>query len=123
LGSEVTNYLYTEGEPLEKAVKGIVAGMSEDGKTKMRDNREWVQKVNELVELEKDHDQYETLDEMLRMLGQEVSDDDEESEEDGESEESEESEEGEEPGYSGYQGSRNIPIKAQKARVPRRNMC
>ncbi len=61
--------------------------------------------------------EYEILDEMLRMLGQEDSDNDEESEEDGESEESEE------PWYSGYQGSRNIPIKAQKARLPRRNMC
>ncbi len=58
MGSEVINYLYTEREPLEKAVKGIVAGMSEDGKTKMRDNREWIERVNELVELEKDHDQY-----------------------------------------------------------------
>lgn len=62
LGSEVNNHLYTEGEPLEKAVKGIVAGMSEDGKTKMRDNREWIERVNELVELEKDHDQYEVRD-------------------------------------------------------------
>lgn len=58
LGSEVINYLYTEGEPLEKAVKGIDAGMSEDEKTKMRDNREWIERVNELVELEKDHDQH-----------------------------------------------------------------
>ncbi|KAK3171168.1 hypothetical protein OEA41_003252 [Lepraria neglecta] len=65
-GSEVLNTLH-HGEPsLDKAMSETV---DEDEKAKMRSDREWVEKVRELIGLGKDHDMYETLDAMLRKIG------------------------------------------------------
>ena len=69
--SQVIKTLYTEGEPLEKAMLEIVDAMKEDEKANMRDNKEWIEKVKELVELGKDVDMFEALEEMLEMLGPE----------------------------------------------------
>ena len=67
--SQVIKTLYTEGEPLEKAMLEIVDAMEEEGKANMRDNKEWIEKVKELVELGKDIDMFETLEKMLEHLG------------------------------------------------------
>ncbi len=68
-GSQVTQSLYTEGGPLEKAMRDIVDAMKEEEKAKMRDDKEWIEKVKELVELGKDVDMFETLEKMLEVLG------------------------------------------------------
>ena len=66
--SQVIKTLYTEGEPLEKAMRHIVDAMKEEEKAKMRENKEWIEKVKELVELGKDVDMFETLENMLEVL-------------------------------------------------------
>ena len=71
LSSQVIKTLYTEGEPLEKAMLEIVDAMKEEEKANMRDDKEWIEKVKELVELGKDVDMFETLENMLDMLGPE----------------------------------------------------
>ena len=67
-GSQVVNSLDLEGSPLETAMMEIVKGMEEDEKVKMRSDKEWVQKVRELIELGKDIDMFDALDEMLEIL-------------------------------------------------------
>ena len=67
--SEVISTLNNEGGPLEKAMVDIVDAMKEEEKAKMRDNKEWIEKVKELVELGKDVDMFETLEKMLEVLG------------------------------------------------------
>ena len=47
----------------------IVGTTKEEEKAKMRDNKEWIEKVKELVELGKDVDMFGSLEEMLRGLG------------------------------------------------------
>ena len=69
--SQVIQTLYTEGEPLEKAMLEIVGAMKVEEKAKMRDNKEWIEKVKELVELGKDVDMFESLEKMLEVLGPE----------------------------------------------------
>lgn len=69
MGHEVINQLHQDGEPLDKAMHYIVDGMSEDERDKMHGDWEWVDKVKELVELGRDHDMYETLDQVLEKLG------------------------------------------------------
>ena len=68
-GSEVIKTLSNEGDPLEKAMLEIVGAMKEKEKTKMRDDKEWIEKVKELVELGKDVDMFESLEKMLEVLG------------------------------------------------------
>lgn len=72
MGHEVINQLYQDGEPLDKAMHYVVDGMSEDERNEMRSDQEWVDKVKELVELGRNHDMYETLDQLLEKLGVEV---------------------------------------------------
>ena len=67
-GSEVINTLSNEGDPLEKAMLEIVGAMMEEEKANMRNDKEWVEKVEELVELGKDVDMFETLERMLEAL-------------------------------------------------------
>ena len=66
--SEVLNTLHHEEPSLDKAMSEIVDEMSEDEKAKMRSDREWVEKVRELIGLGKDHDMYKTLDAMSRKI-------------------------------------------------------
>ena len=47
----------------------IVGAMKVEEKAKMRDNKEWIEKVKELVELGKDVDMFESLEKMLEVLG------------------------------------------------------
>ena len=47
----------------------IVDAMKEEEKANMCDNKEWIEKVKELVELGKDVDMFETLEKMLEILG------------------------------------------------------
>lgn len=67
--SQVIKTLDNEGGPLEKAMLDIVDAMREEEKANMRDNKEWIEKVKELVELGKDVDMFETLEKMLEILG------------------------------------------------------
>ena len=67
--SQVMKPLNNEGGPLEKAMVDIVDAMKEEEKPSMRDNKEWIEKVKELVELGKDVDMFETLEKMLEVLG------------------------------------------------------
>ena len=67
--SQVIKTLYTEGEPLDKAMLGIVDAMKKEEKANMRGNKEWIEKVKELMELGKDIDMFETLEKMLERLG------------------------------------------------------
>lgn len=75
MGHEVINQLYQDGDPLDKAMHYIVDGMSEEERVKLRGDREWVDKVKELVELGRDHDMYGTLDQLLEKLGVRTTDD------------------------------------------------
>lgn len=115
-GSEVIKQLYTEGEPQEKSMLAIVVGMSEEEKVEMSAHREWIEKVEELIELGKDHDLYDNLKLMLSLLGQ-GSDDEEGSSADKEGEKDEQSESSQELGYAGF------PEDVLKTGLPRRNMC
>ena len=67
--SQAIKTLHTEGEPLEKAMLEIVDAMKEEEKANMLDNKEWIEKVKELVELGKDVDMFERLEKMLEVLG------------------------------------------------------
>ena len=67
-GSEVITTLSDEGDPLEEAMLGIVGAMTEEEKANMRADKEWIEKVKELVELGKDVDMFETLENMLEDL-------------------------------------------------------
>ena len=67
--SQVIKTLHNEGNPLEKAMLEIIDAMKEEEKANMRDNKEWIEKVKELVELGKDVDMFETLERMLKALG------------------------------------------------------
>ncbi len=67
--SQVIKWLNNEGDPLEKAMIDIVDAMKEEEKAKMRDNKEWIEKVKELMELGKDVDMFETLERMMEALG------------------------------------------------------
>lgn len=67
-GSEVIKTLSNEGDPLEEAMLEIVGAMTEEEKAKMRDDKEWIEKVKELVELGEDVDMFETLEKMLEDL-------------------------------------------------------
>lgn len=67
-GSQVIKTLSNEGDPLEKAMLEIVDAMKEEEKASMRDDKEWVEKVKELVQLGKDVDMFETLEKMLEDL-------------------------------------------------------
>lgn len=51
IGHEVINRLYHDGEPLDKAMHYVVDGMGEDERDKMRSDRERVDRVKELMEL------------------------------------------------------------------------
>ena len=67
-GSEVIKTLSNEGDPLEKAIIEIVGAMTEEEKANMRNDKKWVEKVEELMELGKDVDMFETLEKMLEAL-------------------------------------------------------
>ena len=68
-GSQVIKTLSNEGDPLEEAMLEIVGAMTEEEKANMRADKEWIEKVKELVELGKDVDMFETLEKMLEDLG------------------------------------------------------
>jgi len=128
VGSEVTNILRQQGS-LDGAMLAMFEEMSKDDRNRMKQDREWILDVRELEELVDGQDRlFEDLKELLRLLGQEVSDDEEESDEHEQDDEDKESEVSEEPEYAGYPGWRetvlNNPMKdAQEARAPCRNMC
>ena len=67
-GSQVIKTLSNEGDPLEKAMLDIVNAMKGEEKAKMHADKEWVEKVKELVELGKDVDMFETLEKMVEDL-------------------------------------------------------
>ena len=67
-GSQVIKMLSNEEDPLEKAMLEIVGAMTEEEKASMRDDKEWVAKVEELVELGEDVNMFETLEKMLEEL-------------------------------------------------------
>ena len=67
-GSQVIKTLSNEEDPLEKAMLEIVGAMTEEEKASMRGDKEWVEKVEELVELGEDVDMFETLEKMLEEL-------------------------------------------------------
>ena len=67
-GSQVIKTLSKEGDPLEEAMLEIVGAMTEEEKANMHADKEWVEKVKELVELGEDVDMFLTLEEMLEDL-------------------------------------------------------
>ena len=67
-GSEVIKTLSNEDNPLEEAMLEIVGAMTEEEKAKMHDDKEWIEKVEELMELGEDVDMFETLGNMLEEL-------------------------------------------------------
>ena len=67
-GSQVIKTLSNEEDPLAKAMLEIVGMMTEEEKAKMRDDKEWIEKVEELMKLGEDVDMFETLENMLEEL-------------------------------------------------------
>ena len=68
-GSELVKSLHQDGDPQEKVMLEIVDEMTEDEKARMRENTEWLDKVEELIELGGRHEMYGSLNEMLKQLG------------------------------------------------------
>lgn len=69
MGREVVDQLYHDGQPLDNGMHYVVEGMSEDETDKTRSDQESVDEVNELLELGRNHDMYETLDQLLEKPG------------------------------------------------------
>ena len=67
-GSEVIKTLSNEDNPLEEAMLEIVGEMTEEEKANMHADKEWIEKVEELMELGEDVDMFETLGNMLEEL-------------------------------------------------------
>ena len=68
-GSEVVKSLYRDGDPQENAMLEIVQEMTDEEKTKMRNNIEWIEKVEELIDIGRRCDMYWSLNDMLSDLG------------------------------------------------------
>ena len=110
-GARMAKCLHQAGNPQEKVMVEIVKEMTAEEKEKMRDNTEWVEKVEELIELDDHYQLYGKLNEMLEMLGLG------ETEDQGQAHETEEESLGE---------TMATPIRADKERkrkVTRYNMC
>lgn len=75
MGHEVISQLHLDGDPLDKAMHYVVEGMNEVERDEMRSDQEWIDAVKELVEIGRNHDMYETLNQLLETLGVGVIDD------------------------------------------------
>ena len=68
-GHEVVKTVNHNGDPQENAMLEIVKEMTVEEKAKMRDDVEWVAKVEELIDLGRRCDMYWSLNDMLTDLG------------------------------------------------------
>lgn len=59
----------TDDEPLENAMLNIVKDKEEDDKRRMRQDTEWVEKWDELLDFGGDRDLFGSLEEVLKALG------------------------------------------------------
>ena len=67
-GSQVIKTLNNQNNHLEAAMLEIVGAMTEEEKAKMHADKEWIEKVEELMEHGEDIDMFETLRTMLELL-------------------------------------------------------